>query len=106
MDISKQEKIKQLASLPEVQQKLAVLKKKEDLTVEEILKFWKNLGVELTEEELRAPKEAVSDWELEGVTGGKDNGFQMCGCILAGFGSEHNTDNVPEEDKNKKPQKL
>lgn len=101
MDFSKQEKIKHLESLPEVQQKLAALKKKENLTVQEILEFWKNLGVELTEEDLQAPKEAVSDLELAGVTGGKDNGFQMCGCIFAGLGAEK----VPEEDKNKKPQK-
>ncbi len=103
MDFSKQEKIKQLTSLPEVQQKLAELKKNENLTVQEILEFWKNLGVELTEEELQAPKETVSDLELAGVTGGKDNGFQMCGCIFAGLGAEHNKDKVPE-DKNKKPQ--
>lgn len=97
MNEEKKKKLKQLASSPEIKQKMAALKKEGEVTEGKIIDFWKAQGIELTEDDLKTPSYEMSDDELEAVSGGGGCGccgtgggwgdLLHCECILAGGGS-------------------
>lgn len=96
MKKEKMEKLQQLASTPEIQQKMEALKSEGEMTGARIIDFWKAQGIELTEDDLKAPSHEMSDDELEAVSGGGGCGccgtgggwgdMMRCMCILSGGG--------------------
>lgn len=70
MDKAKVEKMEELLTRPEVQEKLAEIEKNKELTSAVILDFWKEQGVELTEEDLKDIVGEISDDDLDAVVGG------------------------------------
>ncbi len=70
MDNAKIEKMEELLERPDVQEKLAEMEKNKELTSAVILDFWKEQGVELTEEELKEFATEISDDDLDEVVGG------------------------------------
>ncbi len=82
MNKEKQEKIQELISSPEVQEKMKALNNDGEVTSAKIIDFWKAQGVELTEEDLKVPSHEMSEDELEAVSGGGG-----CGCFAGGGGT-------------------
>lgn len=81
MDEKLQNKLKQLAATSEIQEKMSELQKSGEVTTAKIIDFWKAQGIDLTEEDLKAPSQELSDDELKGVSGGGG-----CGCCVTGGG--------------------